>query len=112
MRELDLAGAARRIEQQMVPRLRELAARHPAIGDVRGRGAMIAVELVVPGTLEPDAALAGAVNAACHAAGVVTLTCGTYGNVLRFLPPLVMPEPLLDEALDVIEQAFAGTATS
>jgi 4-aminobutyrate aminotransferase/(S)-3-amino-2-methylpropionate transaminase len=107
MRELDLAAAARRIEQQMVPRLREMAARHPAIGDVRGRGAMIAVELVRPGTTEPDAVLTAAVNAACHAAGVVTLTCGTYGNVLRFLPPLVMPEHLLAEALDVIEQAFA-----
>jgi 4-aminobutyrate aminotransferase/(S)-3-amino-2-methylpropionate transaminase len=112
MRELDLAGAARRIEQQMVPRLRALAERYSAIGDVRGRGAMIAVELVRPGTIEPDAAVAGAVSAACHAAGVVTLTCGTYGNVLRFLPPLVMPEPLLDEALGVIEEAFAGTATS
>jgi 4-aminobutyrate aminotransferase / (S)-3-amino-2-methylpropionate transaminase / 5-aminovalerate transaminase len=112
MRELDLAAAARRIEQRMLPRLRALAERHPVIGDVRGRGAMIAVELVRPGTVEPDAAAAGAVSAACHAAGVVTLTCGTFGNVLRFLPPLVMPEPLLDEALDVIEQAFAGIATS
>jgi 4-aminobutyrate aminotransferase/(S)-3-amino-2-methylpropionate transaminase len=110
MRELDLAAAARRIEQQMVPRLREMAARHAAIGDVRGRGAMIALELVRPGTSDPDAARTAAVNAACHAAGVVTLTCGTYGNVLRFLPPLVMPEHLLAEALDVIEQAFADTA--
>jgi 4-aminobutyrate aminotransferase/(S)-3-amino-2-methylpropionate transaminase len=71
---------------------------------------MIAVELVRPGTTEPDPALTGAVSAACHAAGVVTLTCGTYGNVLRFLPPLVMPEHLLDDALDVLEQAFATTA--
>jgi 4-aminobutyrate aminotransferase/(S)-3-amino-2-methylpropionate transaminase len=110
MRALDLAAAARSIEQQMLPRLRTLAAGHPAIGDVRGRGAMIAVELVRPGTAEPDPARAVAVSAACHTAGVVTLTCGTYGNVLRFLPPLVMPEHLLLEALDVIEQAFADTA--
>ncbi len=110
MRELDLAAAARGIEQRLTGRLGELARRYPAIGDVRGRGAMIAVELVRPGTTEPDAALAGAVNAACHAAGVVTLTCGTYGNVLRFLPPLVMPDHLLAEALDVIEEAFAATA--
>jgi 4-aminobutyrate aminotransferase/(S)-3-amino-2-methylpropionate transaminase len=110
MQKLDLAAAAQRIEQQMVPRLRDLAGRYPAIGDVRGRGAMIAVELVRPGTTEPDAALTSAVTAACHAAGVVTLTCGTYGNVLRFLPPLVMPEHLLDDALDVLEQAFAATA--
>jgi 4-aminobutyrate aminotransferase/(S)-3-amino-2-methylpropionate transaminase len=44
----------------------------------------------------------------CHAAGVVVLTAGTYGNVLRFLPPLSMPEHLLDEALSVIEDAFAA----
>ena len=80
------------------------------IGDVRGRGAMIAIELVRPGTLEPDAAATAAVAKACHADGLVVLTCGTYGNVLRFLPPLVMPEHLLDEGLDVLEKAFAGLA--
>ena len=72
---------------------------------------MIAVELVEPGTTKPDAALAGKISAACHQAGVLTLTCGTYGNVLRFLPPLVIPDHLLDEALDVIEEA-ALAATS
>jgi 4-aminobutyrate aminotransferase/(S)-3-amino-2-methylpropionate transaminase len=61
-----------------------------------------------PGTLEPDAASAGAVAKACHADGLVVLTCGTYGNVLRFLPPLVMPEPLLEEGLGVLEKAFAS----
>jgi len=91
----------------MLGRLRALAERQPAIGDVRGRGAMVAIELVRPGTTEPDAALAGAVSASCHAAGVLTLTCGTDGNVLRFLPPLVLPEDLLDDALGVIEQALA-----
>ena len=49
--------------------------------------------------------------AACHAEGVVVLTCGTYGNVLRFLPPLVMPDDLLDEGLDVIETAFGATGS-
>src|SRR5690242_16509595 len=90
MRELDLAGAARRIEAQFLPRLRELAAGDPGIGDVRGRGAMVAIELVKPGSIEPDAARTGAVAKACHAAGLLVLTCGTYGNVLRFLPPLVI----------------------
>jgi 4-aminobutyrate aminotransferase/(S)-3-amino-2-methylpropionate transaminase len=69
---------------------------------------MIAVEVVTPGTREADAAATSAVAKACHAAGVVVLTAGTYGNVLRFLPPLSMPEHLLDEALTVIEEAFAG----
>jgi 4-aminobutyrate aminotransferase/(S)-3-amino-2-methylpropionate transaminase len=109
MRQLDLPGAARGLGELMLTRLRQLAERYPAIGDVRGRGAMVAIELVQPGTTEPDAALTSAVSAACHAAGVLTLTCGTYGNVLRFLPPLVMPPALLAEALDVLEQAFATT---
>ncbi|GAA4962813.1 4-aminobutyrate--2-oxoglutarate transaminase [Kineococcus glutinatus] len=106
--ELDLPARARAIGDVMLPRLREMAGRHPLIGDVRGRGAMLAVELVQPGTLEPDPGATAAVNAFCHARGVLTLTAGTYGNVLRFLPPLVMPEHLLLEALDVLEEAFAS----
>jgi 4-aminobutyrate aminotransferase/(S)-3-amino-2-methylpropionate transaminase len=108
MREQDLAEAARRIETVMLDRLRGLQQRFPAIGDVRGRGAMIAVELVRPGTLEPDPALTQAIASTCHADGVVVLTAGTYGNVLRFLPPLVMPQHLLIEALEIIEKAFAA----
>jgi 4-aminobutyrate aminotransferase / (S)-3-amino-2-methylpropionate transaminase / 5-aminovalerate transaminase len=103
----DLVGAARRIESVMLPRLRALAERHPAVGDVRGRGAMLAVELVEPGTTTPDAALTARVSAACHRRGLVTLTCGTYGNVLRFLPPLVIGEELLRDGLDVLDEAFA-----
>jgi 4-aminobutyrate aminotransferase / (S)-3-amino-2-methylpropionate transaminase / 5-aminovalerate transaminase len=102
----NLADRALTIETTMKDRLTALAAQVPAIGEVRGRGAMIAVELVVPGSQEPNAELAGAVAKACHAEGVVVLTAGTYGNVLRFLPPLVMPEHLLDDALTVIEKAF------
>jgi 4-aminobutyrate aminotransferase/(S)-3-amino-2-methylpropionate transaminase len=103
----DLVGAARRIEAVTAPRLRALQQRFPVIGDVRGRGAMLAVELVRPGTTEPDAAVTQQVAKACHARGLVVLTAGTYGNVLRFLPPLVMPEHLLVEGLDVVEEAFA-----
>src|SRR5690349_7224632 len=108
MRELSLCDAARAIEATMMPRLRSLQERHPAIGDVRGRGAMLAVEIVQPGTLEPDAALTGRVARACHARGVVVLTAGTWGNVLRFLPPLVIGPDLLTEALDVLDEAFAA----
>jgi 4-aminobutyrate aminotransferase/(S)-3-amino-2-methylpropionate transaminase len=104
----DLAGRARAIGDVMTARLQQLAAQHPQIGDVRGRGAMVAIELVHPGTKEPDAAEAARISAACHAQGVVTLTCGTYGNVLRFLPPLVIGEDLLNEALDVLASAVAG----
>jgi len=108
MKELDLNARARAIEARMTERLSALANKVPAIGDVRGRGAMLAVEIVKPGTTEPDAALAGRLSAGCHQAGVLTLTCGTFGNVLRFLPPLVMPDHLLDEALDVLDEVATG----
>ncbi len=105
-----LISRARHIESVMRPQLEKMAADHPSIGDVRGRGAMIAVELVAPGTTTPDAALAAAVAGHCHRNGLVTLTCGTFGNVLRFLPPLVISDELLDEGLSIIEQAFAAQA--
>ena len=110
MRSEDLVGAARRIESIMAPRLAALAEKFPAIGDVRGRGAMLAVELVEPGTLKPNAALTSAVSAACHQQGLITLTAGTFGNVLRFLPPLVIGDDLLHEGLDILEAAFAANA--
>jgi 4-aminobutyrate aminotransferase/(S)-3-amino-2-methylpropionate transaminase len=104
----DLPAAARRIADIMLPRLRSIAAAAPVIGDIRGRGGMIAIELTRPGTLEPDAAAAGQVARACHAAGLIVLTCGTFGNVLRFLPPLVMSEALLSDGLSVLEDAFTA----
>ena len=107
MKELDLPAKARRIGEIMKPRLLAMQEKFPVIGEVRGRGAMIAIELVEPGTKEPNAAVTGAVAKACHAAGLVVLTCGTYGNVLRFLPPLVIGEDLLTEGLDIIEEALA-----
>jgi 4-aminobutyrate aminotransferase/(S)-3-amino-2-methylpropionate transaminase len=108
MEEQDLAGRAREIEAVMIPRLKSIDEKTGVIGDIRGRGAMIAVELVKKGTNTPDAELTGAIAKACHAQGVVVLTAGTYGNVLRFLPPLVMPMHLLEEALDIIEEAFVS----
>jgi len=105
MRQRDLAGAARRIGDVVLDRLRALQADHAAIGDVRGRGAMCAIELVRPGTTTPDPELTGSIARACHAAGVVVLTCGTFGNVLRLLPPLVIGEELLGEGLDVLSES-------
>lgn len=90
-------------------RLEAMAADDPGIGDVRGRGLMQAIELVRPGTTGPDADRVKAVVAATHAQGVVTLSAGTYGNVLRFLPPLVIDEALLAEGLDVVAEALAAT---
>jgi 4-aminobutyrate aminotransferase/(S)-3-amino-2-methylpropionate transaminase len=100
-----LVAKAARLGELMLGRLRELQSGHPQIGDVRGRGGMVAVEIVRPGTLEPDAAEAARISKACHQAGVITLTCGTFGNVLRLLPPLVISESLLVEALDVLGES-------
>jgi len=104
----DLPARARRIGDVMLPRLHKLAETYPVIADVRGRGAMLAIELTRLGTLDPDPATTSAVAKACHQAGLVTLTCGTFGNVLRFLPPLVIGEDLLDEGLSILEDAFAA----
>jgi 4-aminobutyrate aminotransferase / (S)-3-amino-2-methylpropionate transaminase / 5-aminovalerate transaminase len=106
MQELDLAAAARSIEARMRPALERFAKADPSIGDVRGRGAMLAIELVRPGTTEPDPARASTVARACHSAGLLVLTCGTYGNVLRFLPPLVIGEGELTRGLEILESAL------
>ena len=111
MEETDACGRAREVEAIFRPRLETLADKYGVIGDIRGRGAMLAVELV--SDLEaktPDAALTGAINTYCHGQGLVTLTCGTFGNVFRFLPPLSAPDELLHEGLDILEDAFAEHA--
>jgi 4-aminobutyrate aminotransferase/(S)-3-amino-2-methylpropionate transaminase len=102
-----LVARAKEIETLMKGRLDRLQADDDRIGDVRGRGAMIAVELVKPGTIEPDADLTKALCAGAHAAGVIVLSCGTYGNVLRFLPPLAISDDLLNEGLDILAQILA-----
>lgn len=103
----DLAARARHIETLLRDRLTALQSADPRIGDVRGRGAMMAVEFVDPVTGAPDAALTSRVVAAAMARGVVMLTCGTYGNVIRFLPPLVIEDALLHEGIDVLAEALA-----
>ena len=97
---------AREVGAILMDRLLGMQESDPRIGDVRGRGAMVAAEFVVPETGDPDAALAAAVAKACIADGVIVLTCGTYGNVLRFLPPLSIGDDLLNEGLDVLETAL------
>lgn len=106
--EQDLLAKARRIGEIMLPRLHALRERFDVLGDVRGRGAMIAVELVVPGSTEPNPAAAQELAKRCHAEGLLVLTAGTYGNVLRFLPPLVIGEHLLEEGLGILEKAIAS----
>ncbi|WP_028636093.1 4-aminobutyrate--2-oxoglutarate transaminase [Nocardioides sp. URHA0032] len=110
MRRHDLGARAREIGARMEKRLADLRAEHDVVADIRGRGAMMAIELCRPGTTEPDPVRTAAVSAYCHRNGVVTLTCGTWGNVFRFLPPLSIGDELLDEGFDVVAEAFAATA--
>ncbi|GAB2822709.1 4-aminobutyrate--2-oxoglutarate transaminase [Lentzea nigeriaca] len=101
MRERDLNAAARHIEETVLGRLRAVAEKADTIAEIRGRGAMIAIEFT-----ERTPEVAARVAKACHDQGVVVLTCGTYGNVIRLLPPLVIPDDLLAEGLDVLEGAL------
>jgi 4-aminobutyrate aminotransferase/(S)-3-amino-2-methylpropionate transaminase len=105
MREQNLAARAREIGETMLASLRSLQQDVAIIGDVRGRGAMIAFELVQPGTKNPHAAAAKAIVAYCQQQGVVTLACGTDGNVIRLLPPLVISDEQLADGLSVLGAA-------
>lgn len=103
-----LVERAAHIGQILNESLNALAATYPVIGEVRGRGAMQAVELVYPGTKEPNVEAVNAVVKYCQSQGVLILTAGTYNNVIRFLPPLVITDALLLDALGVLELAFAS----
>ena len=107
--ELDgLLDRAKDIERLMKDRLGRMQADDDRIGDVRGRGAMIAVELVKSGSCEPNPELTKELCSAAHAQGVIVLSCGTFGNVLRFLPPLSISDELINEGLDVLAGILAG----
>jgi 4-aminobutyrate aminotransferase/(S)-3-amino-2-methylpropionate transaminase len=88
--------------------LRTMQAKYAVIGEVRGRGAMQAIELVVPGTKTPNTAAMNAVVKYCQSKGVLILTAGTYSNVVRFLPPIVITDELLKDALSVLDEALAS----
>ena len=102
-----LIERARHIGTILGEGLRALAAKYPVIGEVRGRGAMQAIELVVPGSIEPNSAAMAKVLKYCTSNGVFILSAGTYNNVIRFLPPLVITDELLADALSVLDEAFA-----
>ncbi|MEN9854206.1 MAG: 4-aminobutyrate--2-oxoglutarate transaminase [Actinomycetota bacterium] len=95
------------IGEILTGRLNAMKNNHPVIGDVRGRGAMQAIELVEPGTKNPNSAATDALLKHCHQNGVVVLNAGTYNNVIRFLPPLAISDELLHDALDVLAAGLA-----
>ena len=102
--ELGLLGRAALIEEIVRRELGALVG--GVVGELRGRGAMLALEFVVPGTLTPTPDAARAVAAACLAEGVLILTCGTFGNIVRLLPPLVIGDDLLTDALGVLRRSI------
>ncbi|KQM80638.1 4-aminobutyrate--2-oxoglutarate transaminase [Agromyces sp. Leaf222] len=101
-----LIERAKEIGTVLIGRLNALRTTDARIGDVRGRGALVAIELVDPATGAPDAALTNKVAAYAHSQGVLVLTCGTYGNVIRFLPPLTISDDLLIEGLQVVAEGL------
>ena len=102
-----LLNRAQEIGDVLVRELRDIAATTDVIGEIRGRGAMIAAELVIAGGRAPNRDAVAAVTRHCQNNGVLTLTAGTFGNVLRFLPPLSISDALLVEGLGVLRDAFA-----
>jgi len=104
----NLVARAQHIGTILGDSLRALAKKYPIIGEVRGRGAMQAIELVEAGTKNPNTAAMNAVVKYCQSKGVLVLTAGTYSNVVRFLPPLVISDELLLDAMSVLDEAFAS----
>lgn len=104
----NLVARAQHIGTILGDSLRALQKKYPIIGEVRGRGAMQAIELVEAGTKNPNTAAMSSVVKYCQSKGVLVLTAGTYSNVIRFLPPLVITDELLKDALTVLEEGFAS----
>ena len=113
MAEEQLAERARILGAQLITRLKTLQGKYPAIGEVRGLGSMVAIELVKNRRAEqPDAELTRALVQAAAARGLVILSCGVYGNVIRLLAPLTISDELLSEGLGLLEAAFADVSAT
>jgi 4-aminobutyrate aminotransferase/(S)-3-amino-2-methylpropionate transaminase len=111
LKEIEAGGVIERAQEVgklLTERLNAMKAKYPVIGDVRGHGAMMALEFVEPGTLNPNKDAVDKLVKHCHSNGVLILNAGTYYNVIRFLPPLAISDALLNEALDVLEAGLAA----
>jgi 4-aminobutyrate aminotransferase/(S)-3-amino-2-methylpropionate transaminase len=105
----NLLQRSRDVGERLSAGLRAMDARHTCIGDVRGLGAMVAIELFKNGDIkQPDADLAKRIAAEAAARGLILLTCGTYGNVIRILVPLTASDALLDEGIGILADTFAA----
>jgi 4-aminobutyrate aminotransferase/(S)-3-amino-2-methylpropionate transaminase len=108
----DLCQRAQDVGQRLMDGMRELQARYPdRIGDVRGKGAMVAMELIQNGDFDqPDSELTGKLVAAAGKNGLLLLSCGVRGNVIRVLAPLTIPFEHLEEGLGILNRIFAENA--
>ncbi|MCX6448978.1 MAG: 4-aminobutyrate--2-oxoglutarate transaminase [Actinobacteria bacterium] len=104
----NLVERANKIGKIMNDALNAMAKKYPIIGEVRGRGAMQAIELVKPGTTEPNPEALTVALKYCVSKGVLILSAGTYANVIRLLPPLMIDEALLKDGLAVLDEAIAS----
>jgi 4-aminobutyrate aminotransferase/(S)-3-amino-2-methylpropionate transaminase len=104
----NLLGEAKRIEASFTAGLNRLAEKYDSIAEVRGRGAMLAIEVVKPGTLEPDSKLVAQVIDFAASQGVVLLSTGIHNQGIRFLPSLKMSDELIDDVIGVLDEAFAA----
>ncbi|SMX97464.1 MULTISPECIES: 4-aminobutyrate--2-oxoglutarate transaminase [unclassified Brevibacterium] len=104
-----LVDNAAHIGEIVTDRLTKLQGKYPEVGDVRGRGAMIAAEFVQHDSIDPNPDLVKKIADHCAKNGVLVLTTGTFGNILRFLPPLTISDELLNDAFDVIDEAIAAS---
>ena len=104
----NLAQRANKIGKILTDALNAMAKKYPIIGEVRGRGAMQAIELIKPGTLDPNPEALTAILKYCTNKGVLILSAGTYSNVIRLLPPLIIEEDLLRDGLAVLDEALAS----
>ena len=110
LRERNLVARAREIGDTMLKNLRSLQQDVAIIGDVRGRGAMVAMEFVMPGSKEPNAAAVKSIVNYCNQQGVLAISCGTFGNVVRLLPPLVISDEQLADGLNVLAAAVRAAS--
>lgn len=107
---LQLLAEAKRIEQTFTAALRELQVDHPAIAEVRGKGAMLAIEITKPGTLEADGDRVTAITEYAAKHGVILLSTGIYNQGIRFLPSLKMSDEMIHDVVSVLAEALSATA--
>jgi 4-aminobutyrate aminotransferase len=106
--EEDLCARANELGSRLKQRLEAIRANAPEIIDIRGPGFMVAAEFANPSTKEPDAGFTGRVRMEAQKRGLILLTCGVYGNVVRFLAPITIPDAHFAEAMDILEASVAA----